>query len=76
MSFVNIFIIKDDNVYFISTHYKNAIKVLNRPENILPCLRSKFLDAGYIVVDLNKKLIVNSQSAFAVRLKNVDILET
>jgi len=35
-------------------------------DSILPLLKSRFLDAGYLVLDLNKRTIVNGQGAFHV----------
>lgn len=67
MSYVNLFIVKDDNVYYISAHYQTAMKILEK--GIEPCLRflrAKFLDAGYLVIDCNKRLVINSQNAFPV----------
>jgi hypothetical protein len=29
-------------------------------------LKSKFLDAGYLVIDANKKIIINGQTAFPI----------
>lgn len=35
-------------------------------DSILPLLKPKFLDAGYIVLDLNRKVVINSQGAFPI----------
>ncbi len=67
MSYVHLFIIKDDCVYLASMHYRSAMKLLQKgPEKVLPLLKSRFLDAGYIVLDMNRKVIVNGQSAFPI----------
>jgi len=67
MSYVNVLIIRDDCVYLTSIHYRKAMKLLeNGLEEILPLLQHRFLDAGYIVLDLNKKTIINAQNAFSV----------
>lgn len=46
---------------------------------ILPLLKSRFLDAGYIVIDSNRQVIVNGQSAFSVSKalgkKNIYVIE-
>lgn len=60
MSNVNLIIIKDDKMYFISDHFSKIKKLTGR-------LKSKsFLDAGYIILDYNNNVILNSQSAFDV----------
>ena len=67
MSYVQMIIIKDDCVYSISVHYRTAMKLLEKGvDNVLPLLKSRFLDAGYLVLDLNRKVVVNGQDAFPV----------
>ena len=67
MSYVHLLIVKDDCVYLASVHYRTAMKLLEKGvEQVLPLLKHRFLDAGYLVLDLNKKVIVNGQSAFPV----------
>ncbi|HLF54370.1 MAG TPA: hypothetical protein VI612_01480 [Candidatus Nanoarchaeia archaeon] len=67
MSYVHLFIIKDDCTYLASVHYRTAMKLLEKGvDDVLPMLKSRFLDAGYLVLDLNKRVIVNGQSAFPV----------
>lgn len=54
-------------MYLASMHYRSAMKLLQKgPEKVLPLLKSRFLDAGYIVLDMNRKVIVNGQSAFPI----------
>ncbi|PIN75686.1 hypothetical protein COV18_02455 [Candidatus Woesearchaeota archaeon CG10_big_fil_rev_8_21_14_0_10_37_12] len=65
MSYVNIILVKDDRFYFASVHYRTAMKLMQKgPESVLPLLKHRFLDAGYLVFDLNKKSIVSNQCAF------------
>ena len=65
MSYVNVLITKDDCVYFLNAPYRTILALLDGdPEVLLAKLNSRFLDAGYMVLDLNKKVIVNGQSAF------------
>jgi hypothetical protein len=67
MSFVHLIIVKDDNIYLVNLHYRTAMKLLeNGIDSSLPLLKPRFLDAGYLLVDLNRQVIVNGQSAFAV----------
>ena len=65
MSFVHILVVKDDCLYPMHLHYRNAIDLFQRGvDSVLPLLNHRFLDGGYIVVDLNKKLVINNQSSF------------
>ncbi len=80
MSYVHLLIIKDDCIYLSSVHYRTAMKLLEKgAENILPLLKSRFLDAGYIVLDINRQVIVNGQSAFPIAKvlgkKNMYVIE-
>lgn len=71
MSNVHLFVVKDDCVYLLNVHYRTAKRLLESGvEKVLPKLRPRFLDAGYIVVDLNKKILVNGQNGFAMPLVN------
>ena len=68
MSYVHLVIIKDDKFYLVSTHYRSAMRLLEKGvEHVLPLLKHRFLDAGYLVLDLNKKTVINSQTAFNTR---------
>ena len=67
MSYVHLLIAKDDRVYLINVHYRTAMKLLEKGvESVLPLLKPRFLDAGYMVIDLNKQVIFNGQAAFPV----------
>ncbi|MBW2969954.1 hypothetical protein KY319_02405 [Candidatus Woesearchaeota archaeon] len=66
MSYVHLLVVKDDCVYFVYTHYRSTISLLNNVNRVLPLLQSCFLDSGYLVVDLNRKTVINGQSAFPV----------
>jgi hypothetical protein len=46
-------------------HYRKIKEMLECPEKI-KFKKANYLDAGYILLDLNKKRIVNEQSAFAL----------
>ena len=66
MSTVHLFIISDDCLYTVDGHYRAIKQILEEGvEKFLPQLKPQFLDAGYIVVDLNRKQMVNGQEAFA-----------
>ena len=76
MSDVHVLIIKDDCVYLAKMHYRAVKKLLEQDvTSLLPILKSQFLDAGYIVIDLNRHTIVNGQHAFAINSKDLDILQ-
>lgn len=77
MSSVSVIFIKDDSVYFVKVHYRKLSAILAQGvESILPALNSSFLDAGYIVVDSNRKTIINGQRAVALRReKGWDVFE-
>ena len=76
MSTVHLFIIKDDCLYVVDGHYRAIRGILESGvEKLLPQLKPRFVDAGYILVDLNRKQIVNGQEAFVLPLlkKNFEV---
>lgn len=79
MSFVHVFIIKDDKLYKAFVHYKTAQNLLVKGVDcVLPLLRSSFLDAGYLIVDCNKNIVVNGQTASSlkeIRKKDLFVIE-
>ena len=77
MSTAHLFIIKDDRLYIMDGHYRAIRSILESGvEKLLPQLKPKFVDAGYILVDLNRKRIVNGQEAFSLPplKKNFEVL--
>ncbi len=67
MSNVHLFVIKDDCLYAVSVHYRTAMRILEKGvEEVLPLIKHRFLDSGYLVLDINRKVIINGQSAFPV----------
>jgi len=79
MSFVHVFIIKDDKLYRAFVHYKTAQNLLVKGvDSVLPLLRSSFLDSGYLIFDCNKNLVINSQNASSlkeIRKKDLFVIE-
>ena len=77
MSSVNVVFVKDDCIYFARVHYRKLDSILAQGINtILPALRAKFLDAGYIIVDSNNKTIINGQRGIAVKkVKGWDLFD-
>lgn len=71
MSFVHVLIIKNGRVGYHVLHWRSAKERLLK----LPCSRS--LDAGFLVVDSDRKQIINAQSAFDVRklARDFDLFE-
>ncbi len=60
MSIVNAVIIQDRKIKFTRKHYREIMKILNKKK---PGAK-KFIDAGYIIVDLDRKVLMNCQDAF------------
>ncbi len=77
MSFVHLTIIHNNTVYQLNVHYRTARRILeDGPEEFFKSLPGKDKDAGYIVVDYDKKQIVNCQDAFALpQNKELEIVE-
>ena len=64
MSFVNLIIIKDKNIYFAEKHYREIITAINK-DNLKDLTdKETYLDSGYMVIDLNSSTILNAQNAF------------
>lgn len=68
MSFVQVVVVKDEQCYVASMHFRAAMKLIQGDLSVLDSLKSKFVDAGYLIVDLNRKLLVNGQGAFAAQM--------
>jgi len=79
MSFIHLFIIKDDQLYSSFVHYRTIQKLLeSNLHAALPLMKSSFLDAGYVVFDLNKNVVVNGQVASrfdVLRKKDLFVIE-
>lgn len=79
MSFVHVFIIREDKLYRAFVHYKTAENLLVKGvDSALPFMRSSFLDAGYLVFDCNKNLVINGQCASSlkeIRKKDLFVVE-
>ncbi len=76
MSYVNVIIVRDDCVYFAGMHYRSVKSALETGvEGILPLLNSRFLDAGYVVLDLNRRVVINGQSAFSISSKDLLVIQ-
>ena len=62
MSEIHLIIIKDRKICFIKEHYRKIKQLLENPESI-KLKDSEYLDAGYILLDLNNKEIIDCQDA-------------
>lgn len=67
MSFVHLTIIHQNTIYQLNVHYRTALRLLEQgPEECCRFLPGKYRDAGYLIVDYDKKLLVNGQEAFKI----------
>lgn len=66
MSEVHFIVVKGKNIYFMRRHYRKIKEMLDYPEKV-KLKKGNYLDAGYILLDLNRKTIVNGQDAFALK---------
>ena len=62
MSIVNAVIIKDRKIRFARNHYREIMGILDKK---MPRAK-KPIDAGYIIVDLDRKILLNCQDAFNI----------
>ena len=62
MSTVHAVIIKDKKIQYATKHYRKIMEMLNTSK-LTP---RKMLDAGYILIDLDKKILLNCQNAFSL----------
>ena len=61
MSTVNALIIKNGRITFASEHYRKIIGILE--SRLKP---TELLDGGYILVDLDKKILFDCQDCFSL----------
>lgn len=66
MSFVHLIIIHKNTVYQLNVHYRTAKRLLEQGPEKFCFMPGKCKDAGYLVVDYDKKQIINCQEAFAL----------
>ncbi|MBS3127940.1 hypothetical protein J4410_02250 [Candidatus Woesearchaeota archaeon] len=69
MSFITLIVIEKEDIKIIPEHYNTIIRIMNHDfknaKHYLKEAEEIPLDAGYLLVDMNKKIIINGQSAFA-----------
>ena len=64
---MNVFLIKDDSVYFVRVHYRELEQVVHDPKRYLRYLQAKYLDAGYVLVDMNQRRVLDSQGGVQIK---------
>jgi hypothetical protein len=77
MSFVHLVIISRNKIYNLHLHYRTALRILEQGSSeFTRFLPGKYKDAGYIIIDHDKKTIINSQDAFKVpAIKGLEVVE-
>jgi hypothetical protein len=77
MSFVHLIIIHKNAVYNLHAHYRTAQRILEQgSDEFTRFLPGKYRDAGYIIIDHDKKTIINCQDAFRIQpKKGMEIVE-
>jgi len=71
MSMLRLLIIKGNTLYSAELHFRQAIQFLNAStqtqERYLRLMRQKrYLDAGYVLIDCDREIMINNQSAFSL----------
>ena len=77
MSFVHLIIIQKNSVYNLHAHYRTVQRIIEQgSDEFTRFLPGKYKDAGYIIIDHDKKTIINCQDAFKIPLrKNMEVIE-
>ena len=76
MSFVHLTVINKNTVHQLYVHYRTAKRILEQGPERFSFLPGKHKDAGYLVVDYDKKQIINCQDAFALpSSKDLEVVE-
>lgn len=70
MSNVTLIIISNDDIHSVTAHWREIKALLAKK----PAPLNSNIDAAYILLDLNKKVIINSQDAFAIELKGFEMI--
>ena len=74
MSNIHLLVIKDRKIEKHFINYKDAINLLNnkKVKSFLP--DQDYLDAGYLIIDHNQKIIIDNQFAFSQNsIKNKEL---
>jgi len=66
MSIIHCLIIKGNKIHYAPLHYRSALKLVRSLAwDRKKAKRTTYLDAGYMVIDYNQKLIIDCQIAFS-----------
>lgn len=68
MSEIIVMLVEDKEISFIKAHYRLIMGILNNNFKNIRQLKQKQqkLDAGYLLIDLDKKLMLDCQSGFSI----------
>ena len=67
MSFITLILIKNKQLQTIKAHYHTIKKIIEHPDFEIETVKQNNkieIDAGYILIDCDKKILVNSQDTF------------
>ncbi len=75
MSEIAVVLIEDNEIAFIKAHYRFIIGLLNKNFKKSKALKRKQqkLDAGYLLIDKDKKIMLDCQSGFSIEHLNPEI---
>lgn len=78
MSLINLIVIDGENIHFVQTHYRIVENLFNNGFRELNWFlrinkQKKYLDAGYILLDFNRKLIINGQNAITIKKEGWEV---
>ncbi len=74
MSEITVIFIEGNEISFLKAHYRKVMDIVNNNFKPLRKLEKKEkLDAGYLLIDLDKKLMLDCQSGFSIEHLNPDI---
>ncbi|GEM_PF-3475354 len=73
MSFVTLILIKNKQLQIISAHYRAIKKIVEYCDFGIQTIKTTNkieIDEGYILVDCDKKIVINMQNAFNLTQNN------
>ena len=75
MSLVHLVIVHNKTVYQLNVHYRTALRLLKQGPAVLADMPGLDRDAGYLIIDYDKKTLINCQDAFALPRTQLQIME-
>ncbi len=80
MSKINLIVIDKDQIHMTQLHYRyiinlinNLFKGINSLKKIKP--ENNYLDAGYVIIDFNLRMLFFAQYAFSLKDLKIEILK-